>query len=188
MTDTYRYHRRVLRLLQWHCPPNLWHLKTPVHMLWLGALSDAYPDARFLWTHRDPADVLASVCDLIAYTHSWVSDRDDKVDVGAQQLDLWSEALRRAIEFRDQVGEGRFADMTFREMQSDPIGALARAYEKLGLVFSEQTERRMAEWRLVNPPGAHGVHSSSLDDFGLDAAGVRERFGFYLDRFDLRDQ
>jgi Sulfotransferase family len=39
MTGTYRYHRRVLRLLQWHCPPNLWHLKTPVHMLWLGALS-----------------------------------------------------------------------------------------------------------------------------------------------------
>ncbi len=29
MEETYRYHRRVLRLLQWHCPPRLWHLKTP---------------------------------------------------------------------------------------------------------------------------------------------------------------
>jgi hypothetical protein len=25
MRETYRYHRRVLKLLQWHCPPTLWH-------------------------------------------------------------------------------------------------------------------------------------------------------------------
>ena len=61
----------------------LWHLKTPVHMLALDALDAAYPDARFLWTHRDPAEVLGSVCSLIAYTRSWVSDRDDSAELGA---------------------------------------------------------------------------------------------------------
>ena len=65
MRGTYRYHRRVLRLLQWHCPPHLWHLKTPVHMFSLDALLETYPDAKFLWSHRDPAKVLASVCSLI---------------------------------------------------------------------------------------------------------------------------
>ncbi len=44
MRGTYEYHRRVLRLLQWHCPPRLWHLKTPVHMFALDALLDAYPE------------------------------------------------------------------------------------------------------------------------------------------------
>ena len=29
MRETYTYHRRVLKLLQWHCKPSLWHLKTP---------------------------------------------------------------------------------------------------------------------------------------------------------------
>jgi Sulfotransferase family len=29
MGPAYRYHRRVLQLLQWRCPPRLWHLKTP---------------------------------------------------------------------------------------------------------------------------------------------------------------
>ena len=28
MRGTYAFHRRVLKLLQWHCPPTLWHLKT----------------------------------------------------------------------------------------------------------------------------------------------------------------
>ena len=54
---------------------NLWHLKTPVHMFALDALVEAYPDAKFLWSHRDPAKVLGSVCSLIQYVRSWSSDR-----------------------------------------------------------------------------------------------------------------
>ena len=96
MAPAYRFHRRVLQLLQWRCPPRLWHLKTPVHMLALEPLLESYPDARFLWTHRDPAEVLGSVCSLIAYTRSWVSDRTDS-DLGQEQVELWAEALRRAI-------------------------------------------------------------------------------------------
>ena len=94
MRDTYRYHRRVLRLLQWHCPPRLWHLKTPVHMFALDALLEAYPDAKFLWSHRDPAKVLGSVCSLIHYTRSWSSDRDDSAELGAEQLDRWWDGRR----------------------------------------------------------------------------------------------
>ena len=44
----------------------------------------------------------------------------------------------------------------------------------------------MADWRAANPPGAHGTHEFSLDEFGLSAAFVHERFGFYLDRFGLQ--
>ncbi len=106
MDATYRYHRRVLRLLQWHCPPRLWHLKTPVHMFALDSLLAAYPDAKFLWSHRDPAKVLGSVCNLIHYTRSWASDRDDSLELGAEQLGRWSEAITRAMDFRGRVGDG----------------------------------------------------------------------------------
>jgi hypothetical protein len=44
----------------------------------------------------------------------------------------------------------------------------------------------MAEWRQANPPRSHGSHEFSLDEFGLSADAVRERFGFYLDRFALQ--
>ena len=126
MRGTYRYHRRVLRLLQWHCPPRLWHLKTPVHMFALDALIDAYPDAKFLWSHRDPAKVLGSVCSLIHYVRSWGSDRDDAAELGAEQLDRWWEAVSRAMDFRARVGDDRFADLSFADLQVDPVGALGR--------------------------------------------------------------
>src|SRR5262245_21776391 len=55
---TYAYERRTLQLLQWGAPSNPWRLKCPSHLLWLDHLDGAFPDARFVMTHRDPADVL----------------------------------------------------------------------------------------------------------------------------------
>ena len=185
MLPAYRYHRRVLRLLQWHCPPRLWHLKTPVHMLALDALDAAYPDARFLWTHRDPAEVLGSVCSLVAYVRSWASDRDDSAILGAQQAALWSEALRRATAFRHKVGEKRFADISFAPLNADPVSTVAEAYGRLGLELSDEAARRMGGWSRENPQGSHGVHDYALEDFGLTRAQVHETFAFYIERFGV---
>jgi hypothetical protein len=183
MVPAYRYHRRVLRLLQWHCPPRLWHLKTPVHMLALDALDSAYPDARFLWTHRDPAEVLGSVCSLVAYVRSWVSDGDDSGELGRQQVALWSEALRRAMDFREKVGEHRFADISFASLNTDPVATVEAAYQKLGLELSDEGARRMGAWSSENPQGSHGVHEYALDDFGITTAAVGQAFAFYTKRF-----
>jgi hypothetical protein len=183
MRSTYRYHRRVLHLLQWHCPPRLWHLKTPVHMFALDALVEAYPNAKFLWSHRDPAKVLGSVCSLIHYTRSWASDRDDSLELGPEQLERWWLGVSRAMDFRTRVGDERFADVAFADLQTDPIGALSAAYEQIGIGFPESSRRGVTGWAGGHEPGAHGTHRYDLVDFGLDAAQVRERFAPYLETF-----
>ena len=185
MTETYRYHRRVLRLLQWHCPPTLWHLKTPVHMLSLDALVDAYPDARFLWSHRDPTQVLGSVCSLIHYTRSWSSDRDDSVELGSDQLDRWWIAVQRAMEFRERMGDDRFADISFSELQTDPVSGLQRALARIGLPFDQRSRTSVAGWAVTHEPGAHGSHTYRLSDFGLEPDRIRERFAPYYATFDV---
>jgi hypothetical protein len=184
MHGTYEYHRRVLRLLQWHCPPRLWHLKTPVHMFALDALLATYPDARFLWSHRDPAKVLGSVCSLIHYTRSWSSDRDDAGELGHEMTDRWSEAVRRAMEFRARVGEERFADVPFSMLQTDPIGALEASYGRIGLTFSGQSRAAVEHWAANHEPGSHGSHSYTLTDFGTGADEVRAKFAPYIAAFD----
>jgi hypothetical protein len=183
MRATYRYHRRVLRLLQWHCPPRLWHLKTPVHMFALDALLEAYPNARFLWSHRDPAKVLGSVCSLIHYTRSWSSDRDDARELGAEQLDRWWTAVSRAMEFRSRMGEERFADVAFADLQDDPVAALGAAYGQIGIGFSDSSRAAVTAWAGGHEPGSHGKHEYALADFGLDAEQVRTRFAPYMDAF-----
>jgi hypothetical protein len=183
MTPAYVIHKRTLQLLQWHGPPYQWHLKTPVHMLSLPALVSIYPDARFIWTHRDPAEVMGSVCSLIAHTRSWVSDQVDP-DIGAGQAIVWTEALRRAMAFRDEVGEERFADVSFGEFNADPVGALAAGFGKLGIPFTDSSRRATEKWVSAHPRGEGGVHDFTLDEFDLTPEGVRRDFGFYLDRFE----
>ncbi|MFZ0713513.1 sulfotransferase family protein [Mycobacterium sp.] len=184
MRETYTFHRRVLKLLQWHCPPTLWHLKTPVHMFALDALIEAYPNAKFLWSHRDPAKVMGSVCSLIRYVRSWSSDRDDPEELGAEQLASWAEAIRRAMDFRQRVGDSRFADVAFADLQDDPVGALQAGYASLGLTFSDDTERAVEQWAGEHKPGSRGAHDYELSDYGLTPEAVREQFADYLRTYD----
>ena len=184
MRETYTYHRRVLKLLQWHCPPTLWHLRTPVHMFALDALVEAYPNAKFLWSHRDPARVLGSVCSLIQYVRSWSSDRDDAEELGTEQLDSWAEAVRRAMDFRKRVGDRRFADVSFADLQIDPIGTLENSYRQLGIPFTDAARARVREWADGHQPGSRGAHTYELADYGLTPDGVRERFSDYLAAYD----
>jgi hypothetical protein len=154
-------------------------------MLSMDALDAVYPDARFIWTHRDPAAVLGSVCDLIGFTRSWVSDRDDSAELGAQQLRIWTTALRRAIDFRDRVGEERFADIRFTDIGTDPVGAFEQAYAGIGLPMTAEARAGIARWAADNPRSARGAHEYDISDYRLDADEVREAFAFYLDRFSL---
>ena len=41
-------------------PTERWILKTPNHLWCLDALLGRYPDARVIWTHRDPGKVVTS--------------------------------------------------------------------------------------------------------------------------------
>ena len=183
MDGTYVFHRRVLQLLQWHCPPRLWHLKTPVHMLALDALAAAYPTAKFLWTHRDPAAVLGSVCSLIAYTRSWVSDRDDPEELGRDQLIVWAEAIRRALDFRDRIGEESFADISFDSLQSDPVGALAAAYGHLGLDLGGGRERSRPGPATIRPAPTASTSSPWANSASTPRA-CAQQFRPYLERFE----
>lgn len=184
MRETYTFHRRVLKLLQWHCPPNLWHLKTPVHMFALDALVEAYPNAKFLWSHRDPAKVMGSVCSLIHYVRSWSSDRDDAHELGREQVDSWAEAVRRAMDFRRRVGDEKFADVSFADLQTDPVTTLQNTYESLGLTFTDASLAAVRHWAHAHPPGSRGAHDYDLTDYGLTPEGVRERFADYLVTYD----
>lgn len=183
MTSTYAFHHRVLKLLQWKCPPNLWHLKTPVHMLYLDKLVAEYPNAKFLWSHRDPAKVIGSVCSLMSYCRSWSSDHDDTGTIGNEQLNIWTTAITRALAFRDRMGDSRFADMSITEIQTNPLGAIERAYAKLGIPFEERSRAAIQHWAETHKHGTHGTHVSHLEDFGLNADQVRAEFGDYTKRF-----
>jgi hypothetical protein len=185
MEPAYRYHRRVLQLLQWRCPPYRWWLKTPAHMHSIAALDRVYPDARFVMTHRDVGKVLPSVCAVFAALSNVLTEHPDMEAIGAHNAALWRCALQRLIEFRDSGNEDRFFDVSFGAVQADPMAAVAQLYAELGDDLSPEARRRMGDWWDESSKERSGPHHYKAEMFGLDPASIREDFAFYSERFDV---
>ncbi|EZP81378.1 sulfotransferase [Novosphingobium resinovorum] len=182
-SGTYAYHKRTLRLLQWGEPARPWRLKAPTHMLYLDALDAAYPDARFVMTHRDPTDVMLSVATVYAEIIGKFTDHVDHAYIGELNVQCWSEAMTRAIAFREAGNDHRFFDIHFRAMQAAPLGEVRRLYDWLGETVSPAFAQAMAIWWESNT-AAERMAKPDPARFGLDPQAVRARFADYLNHMD----
>jgi hypothetical protein len=182
LTSTYAYQRRVMKLLSWDEPPRPWRLKSPSHVLWLDALNEVFPDARFVMTHRDPTDVILSVADLYADIVGGFTDHLDRRYLGQLNVEHWSVGMRRALHFRDGEADKRFYDIDFRAMQADPIYQVRGLYGWLNEPVSDEFETRMRTWWAE--AAAEREPSSHADPvaFGIDLDKVRPLFADYVAR------
>ncbi len=185
LEPTYRYVKRVLKLLQWRCPPMRWRLKNPSHIVFVDALDKVFPDARYWMTHRDIASVLPSVADLYYELHKAFSDRVDKACLARQNADWMELGMRRVIAFRAKGNDRRFFDIHFAPFQTAPFAILEKLYVFLGEEFTDETRARMKARRESMARARRGGHSYDAADFGIDPEALRERFRFYSDRFNV---
>jgi len=183
LVPTYEYVKRVLKLLQWRCPPTRWRLKNPSHSLFIGALAHVFPDARFWMTHRDIASVIPSVADLYCELSQAYSDTVDKHWLGEMTTDFCDLGMRRMIAFRDAGNDHRFFDVYFAPFMKDPYPILGQLYDFLGEELTPDALARMQAWRQNTPRDKHGGHSYEPAEFGIDIAQLRDRFRFYSDRY-----
>jgi hypothetical protein len=184
LTSTYQYERRVLKLLQWGESPKPWRLKCPTHLLFLDYLDDAFPDARFVMTHRDPLEVIVSVADLYVEVGRQFSDDIDPYYLGALNVEHWSAAMARVVAFRDAGADDRFYDMDFRAVGRDPIREVRKLYAWLGEPVTDGFQRGMERWWRVNSENREpNVHPDPAD-FGLDLHEARAAFAGYTARMD----
>jgi Sulfotransferase family len=183
MEPTYRYEKRVLKLLQWKTPEKVWRLKSPTHTLFLEAYEKVFPEARFVQTHRDVTKVLPSVSDLY-FTMLQAANDVDPLYAGELNMHQWAIALDRVLAFRDDpVRDARFFDMGFTPFQADPIAEIRKLYGWLGDELTDDTIDRMLAWRADNPADKYGKHEYDADQFGITDESLAERFRAYRERF-----
>jgi len=182
LTSTYLYERRALKLLQWRCPDKPWRLKCPTHLVYLDHLDRAFPDARFVMTHRDPAEVMLSVATVYADIIGMFTDKVDYRAVGQLNVEQWSEGMRRALKFRDNGNNARFYDIDFRAMQRDPIGEIRGLYKWLGEPVGEKFEAGMNRWWQHNAATREPSVKADPAQYGLELDKIRPLFADYTAR------
>jgi hypothetical protein len=181
----YARHRRNLQLIGYEAPERRWLLKDSTHLFSLDALLDTYPDACVVQTHRDPSKSIPSVCSLCWAAREPLNLAPDRAAFAASTLALWEGALHRALEVRRESDPKQFFDLPFEQFRSDPLDSVARIYEHFGIEPLDEAFACMRAHQERNPPGRHGAHSYSLDEWRLDAGEIRERFARYIEAFDL---
>lgn len=179
LSSTYHYERRVLKLLQWSCPARPWRLKCPTHLLFLDHLDQVFPDARFVMTHRDPTEVMLSVCDLYADYVGHFTDHVDLAYLAELNIQHWTLGMKRALEFRDAGNQHRFFDIGFKAMQSDPVRQVRNLYEWLGEPVSDEFVTNMQAWWRAHAENREASTHPDASRYGLDLNRVRGLFAEY---------
>lgn len=185
LTETYRYHRQQLQILQCRIRRRQWVLKAPLHMAGIEALLRVYPDARIIQTHRDPGRTVPSTASLVTSVWERFRSRIDPIALGQGVLEGWSDRVERFLAVRDRAGNVPFVDVLYARLRRDPVAAVGEIYDRLGLEFTSAFEGAIRDWLGANPQGKHGAHRYSLADFGLDRPAIEARFGGYCRRFGV---
>jgi hypothetical protein len=179
------YHRRVVSLLQSRRPPNRWLFKSPYHCFHTEEILNAYPDAKFIWTHRDPVkSVVSNMSFLIAFSPASTETHNPKT-LGPHYSEHLRIGLERCMAARSRIGEEHFCDVYQTDLTADPIGTAARVYEFLRLEFGAAERTAVAKWDEVNHSGAHGVHNYTAEEYGLHDDQIRSDYAFYTDAYGI---
>lgn len=186
LVATYRAHKRQLQLLQSRMKRPRWALKYPNHVIAMDQILAVHPTARFVMTHRDPVQTLASISKMTLTLRETRYDPPvDPKRVGRQMLDFVQRHIDRIMAFCKSPGGDRVVHVDYYRVVDDPASVMWEVHAGLGIDSPDEVRQAVADWRSQNPKGARGSNPYALEQFGLDGDAVAEQFGDYMRHFDI---
>ena len=186
-TPAYRHLANLLRLIGWSQQVSElrpWILKTPQHMLDLPALLNVFPDARIIFTHRDPQKIVGSAASLAWNQTTIYSDDVTPGEVGREWMRKSVLQVDRMLAARSLVPAERRIDVRYDAMDDDWRATMEWIYDFLDLDISPALPA-MEDYLDRARQLKRRPHRYSLEQFGLDERDVRRRFADYVARFDI---
>jgi len=176
---TYRDFRKVVQLLIWKCPPPpAGHLvlKCVMTTMKIAEFADAFPEAAFVITHRDPFRSLVSSCatgDAICQAFLEAPPGPLHEDGLYEQEAFGSQkrVLDALVDFAEsdaaQVVNVRYADL-----MDDAVATLRAIYERLQTSAPDGLEERVAGYLRAQRSGRRAAPPKRLETYGYRADAV----------------
>lgn len=179
----YNLHRMMLQHIQHSRPSKRWVLKG-FHGRRLRALFDTYPDARIVWVHRDPVQVLASqivafgqINESLAGALDWTQYAKDTIE--------GSRANFHAYLTDPLVDDPRIHHVRYRDFVADPVAAIGGFYDFAGLPLTAAAEKAMRDYLVTNRSDRYGKFTYSTDVLPVPVQQLHDEFAGYRERFGI---
>ncbi|HTK65945.1 MAG TPA: sulfotransferase [Pseudonocardia sp.] len=184
----FAWHKKVLKLLQWRNPRKRWVLKDPMHLDRIQPLLKEYPDAKFVWPHRDPVRALASLVSIIGTIH-WGRSDHPFANVSLDYMTDPNISAHRFGAVIDQIESGaiprdQIYNCLFKDLVKDVIGTVEDMYRTFGIELTDEGRKAMQQYMNDNPRDNRPPHQFNLGDDDL-VARTRATLKPYQDYFNI---
>jgi hypothetical protein len=122
-------------------------LKSPAHTSRIRLLLELFPDAKFLHIHRHPYAVLQSAMHTVLKVAPWWAlQRNDFSHLDDRTIRQYQEIYDAFFEERNLISQGHFHELSFADLEGDPIGQMRQAYEALDLPAFSHVEPALGRY------------------------------------------
>ena len=187
----YAYLHSQLQYLQWQTrllrgaaeASKPWLLKSPDNFGCEPLLAKIFGDMRFVVTHRNPVECIASGAVMTKHFRRLYSDHYDPQVLAGSLVPMISQMAKGHLAWRNANPGAAVLDLSFHQITRDGLGAVRKVYDYLGMELSPSAERAMANWEAGNGRDKHGKNIYSLDDIGTTSEQIRAAFSDYISRY-----
>jgi len=129
-----KVHKHLLKKLTLKNQGKQLVIKSPGNTARVNRLLELYPNAKFIYIHRNPYDVFYSnrklwnlIISKLALQEYSQQEIDEKI------IEIYKRVIRRYRDERANIPEQNLCELQFEDFVVDPVSALRNAYQKLNI-------------------------------------------------------
>jgi hypothetical protein len=193
LTPCFTNYRKIIQLLTWKNPVaegGFLVLKAPQMASHLENLSRVFPEANFLYLHRDPYRVLASFCTLVDIVNGpFLADQNYQEKMDYEQslcLKRMGQVYTRMAEFENSHPE-RVGNIQYVDLLNVPVEEIARVFREADFQPDTALEQKIQEFLARQKAGGRARPRQQMSDHGYTRQQVENNpdLHSYLQRYKV---
>ncbi|MEQ6889118.1 sulfotransferase [Halomonas sp. CS7] len=159
--------------------------KNPTYCGRVGALIEAFPDARFVLLYRNPYETIPSLLKLLHVSWGAQGNQDaDQINKSTREMvNLSYESYLHPLDVLGSHPEVKYSIIDYRELTTTPKATMEQVYYDLSLPITDEFETFLDDEE--NRTRKHETsHTYSLEEFGLDDHEIHDKLAPLFIRFE----
>ncbi|MET0986081.1 MAG: sulfotransferase [Steroidobacteraceae bacterium] len=179
----YRYYRKILGLIAGG-DQRRWLLKDPTTHPWAPrALIETFPDANFVYTHREPVTAIASMSAMLYVVRHARTPGLSPQQNAREQLAFTAAAVSKLDQMLQGLDSSRVFHVHINELNADPVGTAQRIYQYFNLPVTAEALTGWQQHVATDARAGHGLHQYTAEELQLNPREVYDALGAYTETY-----